>query len=177
MVVSVWGQRLTIGVYSLVYLINLVYCVHESIHLLLLDHHPGSGSSNSYNSSSAANAAKKRVKDFSSGSGQRGIFYLLLMSANLGRFSWLVWDSIAIAPIRDKDLETHPEEALGEVNGSETNFDITHFLRLLPELGFIIAYTFLSAYFGQVRIIIYNIPYTVLYYTLYFKNLGLISIF
>jgi hypothetical protein len=152
MALSVFGQRLTIGAYAIIYLVNLVHCFHESIYLLLLNHHPGSSSSNSYNRSGATNATKKRGRDFSSGFGQRGIFYLLLMGANLGRFSWLVWDSIAIAPIEEKGIEMSPEEALNETSGTSKSFDLTHFLRLLPELGFIIAYTFLSAYFGQVRL-------------------------
>jgi hypothetical protein len=150
MTLSVFGQRLTIGAYAIIYLVNLVHCFHESIYVLLLNHHPGSSSSNSYGRSGGASASKKSERDFSSGFGQRGVFYLLLMGANLGRFSWLVWDSIAIAPIEENGFQTSPEEARSETDGTAKSFDLTHFLRLLPELGFIIAYTFLSAYFGQV---------------------------
>ncbi len=69
--------------------------------------------------------------DFSSGYSQRGFFFILCLAANASRFTWLVVYATNAIPLEDAD-------------------SLTRFLRSVPELLFIVSYSFLGAYFAQV---------------------------
>lgn len=101
--------------YSALYLLNALYCCYESVSLLITPCSKG---------------------DFSSGSSQRGFFFLLFLCGNIARFAWLVlYSSYDV-------VDGTPDEA--------GIYSITNFLRQVPELFFLAAYSFLGAYFGQV---------------------------
>ena len=74
--------------------------------------------------------------DFSSGSSQRGFFILLFLLGNITRFAWLIFYSSSNVVVEAPD--------------STGIYNITCFLREVPELFFLAAYSFLGAYFGQV---------------------------
>lgn len=109
--------------YSALYLLNSLYCCYESASLLFAPCTKG---------------------DFSSGSSQRGFFFLLFLCGNIARFAWLVIYS--------------SYDVVDGTPNSAGIYSITNFLRQVPELFFLAAYSFLGAYFGQVFS-----PYCVLY--------------
>jgi hypothetical protein len=98
--------------YSALYLANAGYCGYESVYLL---------------------SGPCSRSDFSSGSSQRGFFFLLFLFANLTRAVWILLYSLT-----------------NTIDDDET-FPLIHFLRSIPELFFLAAYSFLGAYLGQVR--------------------------
>lgn len=108
------ARHVLIG-YSALYLLNAGYCCYESASLL---------------------ASPCRKGDFSSGSSQRGFFFLLFCLGNISRFAWLLVYS-------SSDIVNATPDATGI-------YSMTNFLRQVPELFFLAAYSFLGAYFGQV---------------------------
>lgn len=124
--------------YSVLYLVNAGYCAYESVYLL-------TGPCNR--------------SDFSSGSSQRGFFFLLFLFANLTRAVWIMLYSLTDA-----------------IDDDET-FPLIHFLRSIPELLFLAAYSFLGAYLGQFKASSSGSATSWLYHTVAIRSISMILLF
>jgi hypothetical protein len=128
--------------YSVLYILNALYCGYESTALLIGPCGKG---------------------DFSTGSSQRGFFFLLFFCGNVSRFAWLIAYSSS--------------DVIDETPDTAGIYSMTTYLRQVPELFFLAAYSFLGAYFGQFKMSLTSSPSSWLYHTVAIRSISMILLF